>query len=153
MKVLPMDFLGFSDENDVKNGAIRSILSERRVCPNHVFTRKNRLKLLRVSTHYRWHILILSSRCNEKYEHFRIQYWMIQVAVDRGCPAGALFHSRSVHIGQSPCQAVRARALIGVNLFEKQKSRHSWHLLANRFTYVRKDVIQLPDDLKQHFNW
>ena len=86
---------------------------------SHVFTRKNRLKLLRASTHFRWHILILSSRCNEKYEHIHIQYWMTQVAVDRRCPAAALFHSRSVHIGQSPCQAVRARALIGVNLFEK----------------------------------
>ena len=43
MKVLSMDFLGFSDENDVKHGAIQSILSERRVCPNNVFIRKNGL--------------------------------------------------------------------------------------------------------------
>ena len=31
MKVLPMDFLGFPDENEFKYGKIRSIFSERSV--------------------------------------------------------------------------------------------------------------------------
>ena len=152
MKVLLMNFLGFPDENDIKHEAISSIFIERTVCSNHVFIRKNRLNwFVSWLTNNPW-MVTLSSRCNEKFWTFRIQYWMTQVAVDRGCTAAALFHSHSVHIVRSPCQAVRARALIGVNLFGKQKSRHSWHLLANRYTYVREETMQLPDDLKQHFN-
>ena len=87
--------------------------------------------MLCVSTHVRGHkltnpsVVTLLSRCNEKYEHFRIQYWMTQVAVDRGSLAGALFHSHSTYVVQSPCQAVQTRALINVNLFGKPKSRHS----------------------------
>ena len=37
-----MEFLGFLDENDVRYGGIQSIFSERSVCPNHVFIKKNR---------------------------------------------------------------------------------------------------------------
>ena len=45
-----MVFLEFLDENDVRYGGIRSIFSERSVCPNHVFIKKIGRNALRLDS-------------------------------------------------------------------------------------------------------
>ena len=45
-----MEFLRCLDENDVRYGGIRSIFTERSVCPNHVFIKKIDQNALRLDS-------------------------------------------------------------------------------------------------------
>ena len=64
-----------------------------------------------MSTHVRAHkltnpsVVTLLSRCNEKYEHYHIQYWMNQIAVDQGLSLVRYFTSGSDE-GPDKCEFI-----------------------------------------------